>query len=269
MSNVVEVTLPRGRIVSGHPMKMVDSIDFYTKQPKMGKDGQPMKECFIQVAVSKQDPDLPAVWQAMMNAAGRQIPANPDQDQFAWKITDGDGFRLDKQGQQVPYPEHSHGCWLFNVKSHGWAPKVVYNDGSGFNEIMDPAAIKCGDYVYCGLKLEANGAVGQQAGIYMNPTLVLFAEPGQEIQTGGGKTVADADSIFGNVAGGTVPPTPAAPTQTAPAGVPAMPGAAAPMPPTASPSNPQQPMAPAHDFVQNAGQPAQQPMAPMPGMPQQ
>jgi len=44
-----DIELPRGRLVSGHPMKLEQGKDFNTKQPKVDKQGQPKMECFFPI----------------------------------------------------------------------------------------------------------------------------------------------------------------------------------------------------------------------------
>ena len=96
----IDIQLPRGRLISGHPMKLAQGVDFHTKTPKIDKLGQPAMECFFQYAVSKADPGLygaEGVFAKMAAAANHAWPENPDKDPtgFAWKMTDGDSQRID------------------------------------------------------------------------------------------------------------------------------------------------------------------------------
>ena len=275
--STIEIRLPRGRIVSGHPMKLRDSTDPQTKQVKVNDRGEVKQECFFQVAIPKTEPALygaEGVFAQMAKAAGRAWPANPATDQFAWKVDDGDSPRLDRQtGQYVPRADYCRNMWLFNVKSHGWVPKVHFQPAPGqpHQEMLDASMIKTGDYVDVGIKVEPNGAFGLQAGLYMNPSFVRFNEAGGAISTGGGASASDMDRMFAGqpahapMAAPQQAPAPApmgaptypqpgmnpAPTPPVQGGMPAPAPVGAPVPPIAYPTNPVYPtnVQPAPDFV--------------------
>lgn len=163
---------------------------------------------------------------------------------FSWKIKDGDAPNSDGT-----FNENTKNCWVF------WFSTTIpfkACDGLQGNKEIDPATIKRGWYVDMFGNCSINGLTDDNAGIYLNPSIMRLIGYGPEIV--GGPNIQQA---FGNVPVPTMPgastmpvapaggipqaaPTPApAPVglpQAAPAGLPQqqpMPGFT---PPTAAPT---------------------------------
>lgn len=264
------ILLPVGRFVSGS----------LTEVRTTGHDGKPLpeeKQRFeFGVAVRKDDPALPGVFQQLQAEAMINHGSNPAVTQFqlqgySWKVSDGD--RANSQGVKN---DNTTGCYVFWFSS-SYPPRTCDNQ----NTPNDPASIKRGYFVDVVFNAKNNGATGAQAGIYLNPEWVRLIAYGEEITAG--RSAADA---FGNAPAPSpsqLPPgasaTPVSSTaapgmsgNAAPASGAAQPtpnnAAPAPAPagssPTASPSSAPQP---AHDIVQNAtGQPGPN-GGPLPGLP--
>lgn len=156
---------------------------------------------------------------------------------FSMKVADGDA-----PNARGAVNEHTKGCYVLYFSSM-FAPKAVGADPA-FTEI-DPAIVKRGFYVQVAGNIGSNGQPGDRAGIFLNGNVVRLIAEGDEIRGG-----IDAAAAFGGVAAPTAlppgarplgstsghgaafgapgnAPAPApAPAQTAPAGMPGMPGAA-------------------------------------------
>lgn len=281
---MVDITTGAGRIVWGSPINGRPVVDDRTKQPKLDKNGQPMTQWAFGLAIPKAEAG--PLMQALQQAAAEVFPSGTPGN-FSWKLKDGDG--VDKNGQPYSAREGYAGCYVIAVSTTAFQPQVVKNVNGAYVETTE---IKTGDYVRAALSLKAHQS--QTPGVYVNPVMVEFIGYGEAIQNGpdamtvfGGQQVAlppgasavpTAPTAAMPVPGmpmpapnAPVPPTPGMPIpgQPMPGGAPApapapvpaagqppmaAPAAAAPGMPTASPGNP--PVQPAHDFVQNAGQPA-------------
>lgn len=213
-----EILTPVGRLVMG------DCFEPQTKDAegnplviKTGANaGQPRVSYYIGLAIPKTDPtfaelhakiiaEARAGFPTMFDAQGNCI--NP---KFAFKITDGDSV-IPNQKNVRPCDKEGHaGHWILNF-SDGFAPKC-YTAG-GAELITDPAVIKRGYYIRVYGNVKANGST-QQAGVYLNHSMVELVGYGEEIVTG-----MQGDQVFGAAPAAGLPagasPTPLAPT-TAP-----------------------------------------------------
>ena len=129
----LEIKLPRGRLVSGHPMKMQGSTNFHTGAPVLDDLGAQKQECYFQIAVPKTDPEVQNVFAQMEQAAGRAMSVDPMTGlktpialpvvqiegqpammppSFAWKVADGDGQISDKKTNQ--YKMNWDVIWMYN-----------------------------------------------------------------------------------------------------------------------------------------------------------
>lgn len=272
-----------GRIVWGNPTKARNKTRRNpvtgAEETVIGKDGQPVQQWSFGVAFPKdhfQSVIYPALYQEAIAAFPNGVPPR-----FAWKFKDGDG--IDDKGQPFSNREGYAGHFVLTISTEAFAPPIYKLNGGSYQQIS-PDQIKCGDYIAMGLGIKFNGATGSNTpGLYVNPLAIEHVAFGTEIITTAG---VDPNAIFGGKqyqlpAGATTQPM-VTQTGATPPGMPGMPTAApapmaqpAVMPAAAPAQTGQQPMpgmtqpaampAPAHDFVQNAGQ---QPMV-QPGMPGQ
>lgn len=296
-TNGQEFNTPLGRIVWGHPLQPQDKTD--DNNQKVMKDGQVIKQWSFGVAFPKAEFEA-QIWPYLAAAAQAAFPSGIPQ-KFSYKYKDGDSpeapytnGRMGKPYNQRPgYPGH----YVLTVSTELQAPNVVRFENGVYMQVQ-PGEIKTGDYVMLGLNVK--GHAGQSPGLYVNPTLVLHAYNGEAIA---GSYQADPTQVFGAAPQLAPPPAGAQPAGAATGPVGMMPGQmpGAPQPQYQQPgnagmpgamggampaANPGMPMGgasapsgmmppPAHDFVQNAGMPQQQPapgMMPgapgaMPGMP--
>jgi hypothetical protein len=182
-----------------------------TQNPKLNKQGQPYKEYGFGLAVPKTaftqvGPGEPGeIWSKMQEAAytifpNRVIPAN-----FHMKYKDGDtGTNQDGTpvNTKMGYPSHV----VFSMKTS--IPMKFFRWENG-NYIQISDGIKCGDYV--SVQVSINAHAGVNAGLYLNPSAVLFLGYGEAIVN-----VPSATQIFGSAA--PVVPQGASMTPTAPTG---------------------------------------------------
>ena len=261
-----------GRIVFGHPAKSTVKTDQATRQPVI-RNGQQVEQWVFGVAFPK-DAFAQNVY-PHMDAEVKTLFPNGAPPSFSWKYKDGDG--VDRQGK--PYSERPGyaGCYVLTVSTEAFAPPL-YKDVGGQWVQMQPNEIKCGDFVGLVLDLKANAPqnASHTPGLYVNPKAVIFVGYGEEIVP---RASFDPNTLgavqFQPVAGMSTTPIvpmgqagiPGVAPGVMPSPQPQMPGQAAMPAPAAQPG---MMPAPAHDFVQNAGQqpamqPAMQPAA-MPGM---
>ncbi len=205
--------------------------------------GEPVVEYGFGLAVPKSvlgqpGPDgKPGIWNALNGEALKLFPNGQIPPSFAMKYKDGD--TIDEKG--VPYSQREGYAGHIVIACTTRLPIKFFRHENGQVMLVNDG-IKCGDYVRVQLQIKAHPAQGQgKAGLYVNPSAVLFLGYGTEIIN-----APSGDQIFGT----TAPPLPAGASATpiAPPGAafPAMPApvvAAAPVPgaPIAYP----QPAAPA------------------------
>lgn len=261
--------LPAGRIVGGDPNKFEQAIDYYTKQPKMDRNGQPLKEFRIDLAINKAD-FMQQVWPFLVQEVGKIYPQyanmNPEQldmSKFAWKIINGDSTAC-PQGSNVPYNTRDGyaGCYIIKIRTSAFKPRMYKFENGAYHEMAENE-VKTGDWIEASVNVTVH--TEKDGGIYWNPNCFNFLGYGQPIKGTGG---ADPMKAFGNQAptlpaGASATPISAAPatapmpmTQQAPAmQAPMAQPAAQPMPaaPVAMPQ-------PAYDFVANAGMPQAAPV---------
>lgn len=266
----VEFNTPVGRIVWGNPSKSTKKTDQKTKQPIL-RDGKEVEQWVFGVAFPKAEFEQ-KIWPYMHQEAASVFPHGVPQG-FSWKYKDGDS--VDKKGKPYAEREGYAGHYVLTVSTEAFAPPIYKFENGSYRQLQ-PEEIKTGDYVTLALSLKANAPTNptHTPGIYINPVAVNHVGYGQEIISGG----ADPEELFGNqpvqlppgasampVASGTNVAMPGTMPQAAPA--------AGYTQPVQYATTPAQPLpAPAHDYVQNAGQarpaPAAMPQAmPTAGMP--
>lgn len=250
--------LPKGRIVGGHPVRAEKKLNFQTKQPVIGADGQPVMQWRVEYAIPK-DVFLSQVWPYMAQEAATAFPINPQTGQpnvgrdFSWKLVDGDSNECPK-GSKVPYNtrEGYPGHYVLTVKTEAFAPGcVVFMNGAYHN--VEEYQVKVGDYICSTVDIRVH--TNNDGGLYINPKIFELVELGAAIATSSG---SDPNKLLGDAstrtdggfkgqlpqAGQVVPQTYATPTQ------PMAQTYAAPAQPVTAPVT--QIPQPAHDLVQNA-----------------
>jgi hypothetical protein len=215
--------------------------EFNSKVPKMGKDGQQLREWGFGLAVHKSalnqcQPGEPGeIWAAIHQEAMTLFPNGQIPPAFAMKYKDGD-TSIDDQGIAYSQREGYPGHLVFACKTS--LPIKFFKNENG-NVTMVNEGIKCGDYVQVQLGIEAHGAIGQgKAGLYLNPNAVMFAGYGKEIIN-----TPSGEQIFG----ATPPPLPpgASAIPLAPVGMPAPAAPVSPAFPPMYPTAPAYPSSPA------------------------
>jgi hypothetical protein len=270
----MDIVTPVGRFVQGS-LSLETKKDPGTGQPKMdAKTGLPIQECFIGLAIRKDDPALPAMFAALTATARAEFPhlfdanGNCLRADFAWKFKDGDGVGSD--GKPLSTRPGFAGCYVFSCNSR-FLPKAFHaGKYDAMQEIQNAKdVVKRGYYIRLSLRISGNGVTPQdrtqKPGLFLSPNLVSFEAFGEEITSG-----PDAQATFGAApAVGALPPgasaTPLAgsapmgvpqglppaalppmgvpqglppaalPPMGVPQGLPPMPGAALPPPPAAGP----------------------------------
>lgn len=254
--------LPAGRIVGGDPNKFEQASDFYSKQPKVDKNGQPIKEHRIDLAIPKNE-FMQNVWPYIIQEVAKIYPqyanANPEQLQmtrFAWKIIDGDSSAC-PQGSNVPYNTRDgyKGCYVVKIRTSAFCPSTYKFENGAYRKV-EAGEVKIGDYVVASVNLTVH--TEKDGGIYWNPNAYELVGYGQAIK---GSVNADPMKLFGGQVSAVPVGASATPISSAP-GTAQMPmpqqPMAMPMAP-AAPAMPQAPQqaaapmpAPAYDFVNNA-----------------
>jgi len=216
----IDFVSPVGRLVQGNP------FEAQTKNkagvPLTTQTGQPRVSYFVGVAFPKNDPNFPALYQLMVQAARAGFPqlinaqGQSTHPRFAWKLMDGDG--VDDDGKPNANKPGFAGCWVLKLSS-GFAPKCFYAGRYAPQEqIQDPKAIPRGYYVRVAGTIEANGDPSKP-GLYVNLSMVelVGGEPSMIIQSG-----PDASAVFGGAAPQLPPGVPPV-AMGAPGNVPQMP----------------------------------------------
>ena len=179
---------PVGRIVWGHPSKSKVQTDPRTKQPKLGKDGQPQQVWSFGLAISKNE--FQQLWAAMQQEAATVYPHGVPQG-FSWKFKDGDS--IDRKGQPYANREGYAGHMVLTVSTTTFAPQVFKFENGAYRQLNENE-IKTGDFVRLNLNIKANAPTDptHTPGLYVNPNGVEFVAYGAEIVNSG----ADPDEMF-------------------------------------------------------------------------
>lgn len=262
-SKFLDLTLPQGRIVQGHPMERQPVTDDNTGQVKLDQMGQPRSRIFVAIAIPKAGEQ-----QWNQTAWGQQIHQRAQQDwsngewqrnDFHFKVEDGDSQIPNRNGKRNCDREGFPGHWI--VKATTELQVRCYPNGKYdpmTDQITDPSVIKRGDYGRLAVSVKGNGP-SQSPGLYINPTMFSHDFQGEPILG----DAPDPGAAFGGAAGAApsgAMPVPGAPTQQ-------------PAPPVQQPAAPQAPAAPAApvqpatDFLNGPGNAGAPPAAPAPAAP--
>ena len=270
----VEITLPVGRLVGGHPMKSTRNTD-KKGIPLFWRDGvTPSMTSFVAVAIPKAGETNwnETVWgQQIVAEAFVAWPNGQHQyPDFAWKIVDGDSQIPGKpyKGKPGKIPAQSEGYpgnWVIKASTQLNINCFHVGKYAPHEQIQNQQEIKPGDYCRIVVTVKGNGIDSETPGMYINPDLFELTRAGQLIQLGDGP---DAQAAFG----GSAPVLPAnaqlAPEQPLPA---AVPGNPPPMPTPGAPQGMPTPGAPQGMPTPGAPQgiliPPAPPVEPHPGMP--
>lgn len=261
---IENLKMPVGRIVGGNITSFAQAIDYYTKQPKLDKNGNPVNENRVDIAYPKQE-FLEKVWPLILREVSAVYPqyANThpdtcDQTRFAWKIINGDSISC-PQGSNVPYNTRDGyaGHYIVKIRTSAFLPGTYKFENGAYRKI-EANEVKNGDYVVANVNVTCHKE--KDGGLYWNPNGYELVGYGAEIKSSVG---ADPMALFGGQsyqlpAGASMTPTSSAPATaqmplTAPVTSPSL---AAPITPMQQvPQAPQVMPAPAYDFVANAGMP--------------
>ena len=206
----VDFLTPVGRLVQGNPMEA--QTKNMAGQPLVTKSGQPTQRFFCAVAFPKTDPQFPALYAKMVEAARASFPQHFNAQgqcthpRFSMKLMDGDG--IDENGKSNANKDGFKGCYVVKFQS-SFAPRCFYAGKYQPHEaIQDPKAIPRGYYVRISGTMEGNDDPNKP-GIYVNLGMLelVGGTPADIIQSG-----PDASAIFGGAA-------PQLPAGVAPAGM--------------------------------------------------
>ncbi len=184
----VNLTSPVGRIVMGNLYKGNDKdVDGKPRVVKSGPNaGQPTIQFFFALAIPKNPGEThwsQTAWGKQIFAVGSQAFPNAAQSPaFAWKIEDGDSAIPNKKGRKPCDTEGFAGNWILKFSS-GFAPKIYRVEGSGYVPETTPDYVKPGYFVEVNFTVDGNGSQ-QQPGVYVNPNIVMFRAYGPEIISG-------------------------------------------------------------------------------------
>lgn len=245
-----DILTPVGRLVSGHPMEMHPVTDDRTGQQKTFKDGSPMFNQSIGIAIPKEGTTdwKQTEWGQKIYAAA--VAAYPRGEHgmrtFSWKITDGDSTEPNKKMVTPCSREGYPGHWVLFASSCFPTPCYHVGKYQPHEVIQNKNEIKRGDYIRISFNVAPNNST-DSPGMYINPVLLELSRAGQQIMSA---NAPDAASAFGSsqpviprgalIDTGVVTPPPAQATATPP---PAhdlvqpqvMPGNATPPPPPPPP----------------------------------
>ena len=226
----------KARLVMGSPTTLRTKTHDNIEEPNENKH-----HWFMGFAVPK-GPEWDAIYSAMYNNAANDpecTAALCGQAGFNWKTDDCDAPENPRNLGKASYPA-GHMLIKFSRYKQMGPPELC--DGN-YQQIINPNAIKTGDYFQVSASTKFNGAktVKTNAGMYQNIHALMFAGEGEAIIS---ENAFDAKTAFAGVQGATVQGGQSAPAQQAPV----TPAQQAPVTPAQ-----QAPVTPAHDLVQPGG----------------
>jgi len=208
MSERTDILTPVGRLVQGD--LFAGSSTGYGGKALTDKNNNPRTEWYVGLAIPKTDPEWPALWAKIQAAAAAGFPGGQSQlPTFSWKVVDGDA------------PEHANkegaaGHYILRMSS-GFAPQVYTAGGAA--KIVDPAAVKRGDYIRVYGSVAPNGDM-QKPGVFINVNMAELVGYGDAIQSGPDGAVIFGASQAALPPGASQTPTAGTPLATGPAATP-------------------------------------------------
>ncbi|QYW02507.1 hypothetical protein CPT_Silvanus_033 [Stenotrophomonas phage Silvanus] len=239
----VQARTPIGRIVQGGVELQPKTDD--DNKPVLDSNGNQVHECFIALAIPKNDPEFPAFYQQMHAVAQGNFPAKFDPAtgqlrpgvRFAMKLQDGDGY--DGNGKPVSDKEGFAGHWILKMATR-FAPRCFpANRYDPASEMQEPGkVIKRGHWIRCSVVIDGNGVEDNNTkavqGLFISPNLIEYVGIGDEITSG-----PSAADVFGAAPIAQLPPGVRPVGNIATVGNPgALPTAATLPPPTGTPALP-------------------------------
>lgn len=177
----MNILLPVGRMVWGNLTEAVARKDYFTKQPKLDKDGKQVMSWELGVAIpkgSESDWKQTGWGQKIVEVATGAFPQGQHMSpSFAWKIVDGDSQIPNKAGTILAKKEGFAGHWVLNCGTM-LAPKLVNRDGTA--PILDRSIVRAGHYIQVLLMVKGNDSQ-QTPGMYLNAQIVAHSAIGKEI----------------------------------------------------------------------------------------
>lgn len=206
----VQARTPVGRIVQGGVELQPKTDD--DNKPVLDSSGNQVHECFIALAIPKNDPEFPSFYQQMHAVAQANFPGKFDPAtgqlrpgvRFAMKLQDGDGY--DGNGKSVADKEGFAGHWIIKMATR-FAPRCYpagrYDPAS---EMQNPGTvIKRGHYIRCSVVIDGNGVEDNNTkavqGLFISPNLIEYVGIGEEITSG-----PSAADVFGTAPAAQLPP---------------------------------------------------------------
>ena len=190
----IELLSPLGRLVQGSLWELQDQYEDDEKTVKKNDDGTNVRRAYFAIAVDKNSPEWLPFWQQLVAVAASGYPQYfnngnvPGLRDFAWKVTDGDGF--DKYGKPNSEKPGFKGCWIIKFSS-SFLPRC-YEKGkyAKHEQLQDARSIKLGYFIRAGVIVRPN--IGSKThGLYLNSDMVSLEFVGEEIQFG-----RDASAAF-------------------------------------------------------------------------
>ncbi len=218
------ILTPVGRLVQGDVFEP-ETKDMDNK-PLLAKSGpnigQPTVKYNMTLAIPKTDPAWPDLEAKIKAEAAVSFPnlfpgGQCIQPTFAFKISDGDSIVPNAKGNRNCDKEGFPGHWILRFSS-GYVSKVVTST-QPMTQIIDPKAIKRGDYIRISGTVVGNGSE-LKPGVFLNHSMVQFIGHGEAITSG-----PSAEQVFGTEAIALPPGASATPLASAP-----MPAPVAPVP---------------------------------------
>lgn len=261
-----------GRIVWGHPMKLVPRTDIQNK-PIMKDDGTPAMCVNFGLAIPKAQ-FLANEWPQMAAEAAKGYP-NGVPSNFSWKMKDADTEK-DSNGNPLSAKEGYAGCYILTVTSNTGFPPAVYKFNGSTYDQMTADQIKCGDWISVALHVQLNIPAQRThtPSLYINPQAIEFVAYDKEIisagispmQAFGGRQhqLPPGASLtpVGGAGGGVQMPGVGGGMPGAPAGMPGQPPMGAPGGYQQPPMQPQQMQQPVQQYQQPPMQPQYAPQQP-------
>ena len=169
-----QILFPVGRLVMG---------SLYASENK-GFGGVEVKPYFwFNVAIEKQKEQHwnETEWGKLIyNVGAKSFPKGQyNNDQFAWKLTDGDSTNVNMEGNKPCDHEGYKGHWVLKFKSH-FAPVLLNAQGAPLT--LPEGAINCGDYIQVLGTVVDNGS-DLKPGVHLNFSHVAHIGYGERISS--------------------------------------------------------------------------------------